>query len=445
MRINQDVADHIIDCLEDDLQTLSACALVCKHWRRRARRHLFAEVTLAFPSESRRKLFDDLIGHDPDICRHVKALCLSAKRWQAIPWPGDGLLQKYANMSMLRYFTISGFSCTSLAQVAKTAICSFPVLEILIFDQVTARGDTSGAPQTGWQPTEYPIDIHRTAARARPLKVLVLNDLSGRRDVREHQSFALAQVLEEMGELSTLTKLSLLGDSASTHVWIPFLPAIGPTLEHCAVTVNDVVVSGDDVNIGFSKQQLRDRITNLYNALLGCPSLRSLRIKYDGFPTFIREVVHNRVSPSPIIAPFFLDALASLLSSSRTAGLAAAGTTLPDSPAASPSQTVGESPFPHLETLRLDLVCNVESLSQCGGAWAGLLRALTSTVAGQSRYPRFARLSVALEEMTTYAGTRLMVQYDASVRLAKAREMFSRFEEHGIEVDVSVRKVDAKM
>lgn len=161
---------------------------------------------------------------------------------------------------------------------------------------------------------------------------------------------------------------------------------------------------------------LGKKVTDTYRALLACSALRSLRIKYDGYPTFAEEVINNRLSPNPLISPFFLEALSSVLSQ-------------PD------------PPFPHLESLAFDLSCNIESLALCGPAWMTLLRALTN----KGCYPKFSTLSVDMEEFTTYSGTLLRFKYDPDVRAAKVREMFQKFEDAGIKVEISVRKSSASI
>jgi len=46
MRLPQELVEHIIDCLSDDLRTLETCTLVTTTWLARSRRHLFNSISL---------------------------------------------------------------------------------------------------------------------------------------------------------------------------------------------------------------------------------------------------------------------------------------------------------------------------------------------------------------------------------------------------------------
>ncbi|KAI0737155.1 hypothetical protein C8Q80DRAFT_1276628 [Daedaleopsis nitida] len=124
-------------------------------------------------------------------------------------------------------------------------------------------------------------------------------------------------------------------------------------------------------------------VVELYTALLSCPLLCSLRIKYDGQPTYKRARRDNYDDPHPLISPFFLEELSAILYHGR--------------------DTSTPPPFPRLETLSFDLVTTVESLALCEGAWSSLLFAIIGTSAStgggtptsvpgsrsQCRYPNF--------------------------------------------------------
>ena len=142
-----------------------------------------------------------------------------------------------------------------------------------------------------------------------------------------------------------------------------------------------------------------------YQALLPCARLRELTIQYTSL-----------AAPAGLpgaAPPFFLEALASLLSAPAT-------------------------PFPLLQTLVLMLECTIESLADCTPA----LGELAHVLASKARYPRFARLAVEFKERTSFVPTDDGVQgdeYDAGARARAARPLFRAFVDAGVAVDVVVR------
>ena len=150
-----------------------------------------------------------------------------------------------------------------------------------------------------------------------------------------------------------------------------------------------------------------------YEALLPCALLHELTIQYTGVSAFCRAATAGLPGAAPRISPFFLEALASLLSTPAT-------------------------PFPLLETLGLMLTCTIESLADCTPA----LGELAHVLACKDRYPRFARLAVEFKERTSFVPTDDDAQgdeYDVRARAGAARPLFRAFVDAGVAVDVVVR------
>lgn len=153
-------------------------------------------------------------------------------------------------------------------------------------------------------------------------------------------------------------------------------------------------------------------MSEAYGVLLHCPNLRTLRVKCEGLSTLRHALDENYTDPNPLISPFFLEALCSILSRSTPA-------------------------LPHLETLAFHFFsAPIESLALCSGAWAALARTLGST----DRYPHFRCLAIEFEEMMVYGGKQDCGEYNPDERTTFAKGMFYCFEEAGVRVDVSTRQ-----
>ncbi|PCH41713.1 hypothetical protein WOLCODRAFT_119492 [Wolfiporia cocos MD-104 SS10] len=72
--VPQELCDHIIDYLYDDIQALAACSLCCRAWLRRTRRHMFESVTLSNRNVERATQFKSMLEASPVIGRCVRSL-----------------------------------------------------------------------------------------------------------------------------------------------------------------------------------------------------------------------------------------------------------------------------------------------------------------------------------------------------------------------------------
>lgn len=250
-RVNQDIVDSVIDLLQEEPSTLACCALVCRDWRRKVRKVLFAHITLPYVQPflsiaagiQRRLLFDELVNGDPDIALLVKSLTLSPTvpriSGHGCTWARGYAYNNLCHLSNLRSLTISLLHSESLAEIAEEAVSVFPSLESLSFDQITLplppRVERRDILSFDW--------INRSYRRLRLRRLALCNPLASRAAMR-HESTALVARLHELGEISALTSLELLAAPELTQDWIPHFPLIGRTLRHCAIAVNDVVTSG---------------------------------------------------------------------------------------------------------------------------------------------------------------------------------------------------------
>ncbi|KAI0741869.1 hypothetical protein C8Q80DRAFT_1196754 [Daedaleopsis nitida] len=435
-RVNEDIVDHIIDSLQDDPQGLSRFSLVCRYWWTRARRNLFGTIILPYSLDvgdyairntatERRQLFHAILRKYPDIAPLVKNLCLTA-----VEEPGwdrwlDQHLTPLTYLKHVRCLAISRFWANSLLGIARAAVNTFPALEVLIIEEANLCTWRNGDDEPVSDPSPFLQPLYRT----KTLTVLVLSEVISRTDDADIQVeiSKLAKGLQAMGELSTLVRLELLGDPETSEAWIPFFPTVKATLQHLAVVINDVVAIEHMPRV-LTEQQLQNKIATLYDAISVCSALRSLRIRFDAYPTFVREIMdHQRnrdpqTSPNPLISPYFLTALTAMLSREVE----------------HPSPTSPGSPFPDLEGLEFHLVGSVECLGRCGRAWSALCQVLTA----EGRFPRFRRLDIVLEEITSYcAETGVSMAYEAEGRAAEVKTILRAFEEAGVQVVVSVRKM----
>ncbi|KAI0694099.1 hypothetical protein C8T65DRAFT_744515 [Cerioporus squamosus] len=259
-----------------------------------------------------------------------------------------------------------------------TIIAAIPAVTALSFVDFYVHLTSNSEPT--WLPPQNPVILTaKDPVQGRPfsLRRLVIRNLRARHGVAQCESFALAQNLARTGDLSSLVFLELLSGPGVTQTWLPFFPSIGQHLQHCALAVNDVVSGGAGFYRGLTESQLREKLTNFYDALLACPNLRSLGIKYDGEPTYGKALLDVYGDPTlmPRISPFFLEALSTIL-------------------------LRADVPFPKLESLSFDIFSTVEGLALCEAAWTKLRDALCA----RGRYPRFGHLQVELEEMGTGYG-----------------------------------------
>ena len=82
-RFPQEIYDMIIDHLHDDKRALSTCSMVCRAWTSPSRYHLFQSLVLE-DSHLRGPAMEDfhnLLDMRPEACEYVRALKITAGRW----------------------------------------------------------------------------------------------------------------------------------------------------------------------------------------------------------------------------------------------------------------------------------------------------------------------------------------------------------------------------
>ncbi|TFK84759.1 hypothetical protein K466DRAFT_567034 [Polyporus arcularius HHB13444] len=431
IRLAQEVIDSIIDYLHGDVKSLSNCALVSRSWTPRAQHNIFAEVTLPFRSDgiptARFTRIQGIVQQHPEIALMPRRVCIVASEEAADrviigldsfapQWDASYASSAVRLFPNIRQVAVMDLACQSLPDLAESIVAAIPAVVALSFDSVHF---SDAHPEPVWTPPQNPVTLTvNEAVEHRPasLRKLTIRNLQARHGVAQCESFALAESLARRGELSSLVSLELLSGPGVTQTWLPFLPSIGRQLQHCAIAINDVVRD----NVGFYRnltiEHLREKIIEFYNALLACPNLRSLGIKYDGVPSYAEGLADAYEDPAitPQISPFFLQALSTLLSRA-------------------------EVPFPELETLAFDIFSTVEGLALCGDAWT----ALRDILCARERYPRFRHLRVELEEMGSGYGPwrelKAVRSRNADARAGLLRAQLRMFEESGITVSVATR------
>ncbi|RDX42419.1 hypothetical protein OH76DRAFT_1488701 [Lentinus brumalis] len=429
----QEVVDYIIDCLHGDVKSLRNCALVSTSWTPRAQRNIFAEVTLPFRHDGvptgRFTQLQDIVQQSPKIALMPRRVCLLGDELAAFPpspegSPAAAAVQLFPN---IREVAVVKFTCQSLPEIAESILAAVPAVAALSIEDVCILE----IPLPGgrvWLPPQSPVVVQIAPSgpvhhRPPTLRKLSIRNLQALQGVAQCESFALAENLAQRGQLSSLVSLELLSRPGVTQTWLPFLPSIGRNLQRCAVTINDVVPHRSvSFYRALTEEQLHESITRFYNALLACPHLHSLGIKYDGLPTYAKALEEAYEDPTliPRTSPYFLQELTALLSRA-------------------------DVPFPKLEALIFDVLSTVEGLSLFEDAWTALRDALCTP----GRYPCFWYLHVELEEMGTGFGPWSHLEHvqcrNADVRAALLRAQLGMFQGSGITISVATRDSKAVM
>ena len=241
----QELVEHVIDFLGDDRRALSACALVSRDWLPRAHYHRFAAVSLPIPYHgvyTRCAKFDEILDRNPELSAYIQSLTLDGIGFlgHAVRWTDKEAI-KCVRLQHIRALTLSRFEFRSLADLVPT-LCAFPRLEELTLNSVLVRQQLALRP---FSPTPPPLMNQPRASR--PLKAVRFTGEPIGELVPEHDSAAFALALMDAGALSpnALTSLALLSSAGACAGWIPFFPSIATSLQDCAVSLHELVFSGE--------------------------------------------------------------------------------------------------------------------------------------------------------------------------------------------------------
>ncbi|KAI0694082.1 hypothetical protein C8T65DRAFT_58281 [Cerioporus squamosus] len=404
--------ERIIDNLCGDARSLSSCALVCRDWLPRSHFHRFASISLpiSYPLlSSRRTKLRALIEENPNIVLYVRSLSLNGMSilGSSMSWStAQALPPMCPRLVTLRSLSLSRFEFCSLTELLPT-ICALPALEELSLDRVRVHARTS-APHADC------TDAVRKARAHRPLKALRFTGETIGESILEAEASEFASALADAGVLSpgSLNNLALLSGARGCAGWVPFLPSLAPSLQHCALSLHELIVHGELAEIA------REHIVHVYDALRPCPALRSSCVQYNSTSTLMQRVFEGATHTIPGAAPFFLDALCDVLS------------------------RPGEPAFPILEELSLIYVGSRHGLASCASALDRLARALLD----RERYPCVRKLSVRVDEPRYVTGL-FRVERGTVDSMGDEQErcildLLGGFDQGRIEVEVKIRLVE---
>ena len=324
--LNQDVYDLVIDCLRHDPPSLSACALVCHDWTRRAQRHLFHTIALQYThvqmwkdKNSMPSRFVSFLKSRPDIARLVRSLIIRGERSLFVNDHRKSIC--LSQFSELRSLTISRvLLSTSLVNIASMISC-IPRLQELVLKRVLF---VNFADSNTWSRPSAPVPLSPLDSKrrrgSRTLRRLTFSCLETSHSSSQNATYQFLLSLARSGELNSLSSLKLFSGPEITDIWLPLFPAVGPTLEHCAISINDALKMDRAPRRWFyqnrSEEELSESrrvprsapsradgysggyILDFYNALLPCSRLRKLTILYDGFQTLQHLVLPPPHTPN---------------------------------------------------------------------------------------------------------------------------------------------------
>ncbi|RDX50036.1 hypothetical protein OH76DRAFT_477854 [Lentinus brumalis] len=104
----QEILEHILDFLHDDVQTLRACALAARVFLQTSRYHRFNGLALAYPRTSR---LSNLLSVSPDLAWSIKSLRLTSATHLAL----DSDLRLLQHLPALTDLSVIGPVLTSIA------------------------------------------------------------------------------------------------------------------------------------------------------------------------------------------------------------------------------------------------------------------------------------------------------------------------------------------
>ena len=241
-----ELVEKIIDNLRNDLPALSNCALVCHAWLPRARFHRFSDIILTIsplvPAGSRRDKLHELVGHNAALLLHIHSLRLNGLNilGSSVPWHTVRKTPSLCpGLVTLRSFSLSQFDVCSLTELLPT-ICALPVLEDLVLDRIRVH------------PCRSPSHLeHAGPARQvrayRSLKALRFTGEAIGESILEAESSRFASNLMETGALrpESIESLALLSGARACAGWVPLLPSMTTSLQHCAVSLHELSVHGE--------------------------------------------------------------------------------------------------------------------------------------------------------------------------------------------------------
>ena len=241
-----ELVEEIIDNLRNDLPALSNCALVCRAWLPRAHFHRFADISLSISSlvrgGSRRDKLHEIVGHNASLLLHIHSLHLHAVNilGSSVSWHRVRKTPPLCpGLVTLRSLSLSQFEVCTLTELLPT-ICALPVLEDLVLDRIRVH------------PCRSPSHIEhvgpaRQVRACRSLKALRFIGEAIGESILEAESSRFASNLMETGALrpESIESLALLSGARACAGWVPLLPSMATSLQHCAVSLHELCVHGE--------------------------------------------------------------------------------------------------------------------------------------------------------------------------------------------------------
>ncbi|KAI0704803.1 hypothetical protein C8Q76DRAFT_183609 [Earliella scabrosa] len=318
-------------------------------------------------------------------------------------------------------------------------IASIPLLEEFTLDQFCYAMNIVGIPPLPEPPlVDLPVPALGYPAPVRSLKKFsfTMGDDSIHRSRNAEVVFALGNRLHGAGYLQGLVSLEIYA-AMKPRLWLPMLSTISRTLVHLGVSLSEDYERDAVANVQAAREyrlnvQLNEdadvypgeHIRAIYDILREFPNLRSLTIELRAYETSSAVARHilapgnygsaTPLAGAPCISPYFLSELSETLAAPVV-------------------------PLPVLEHLTLRLCSIVCSLRQCAEPATRLADALLA----RTRYPRFERMSVDVEEAKL-----MMFNFghlgggDPTVEDKEdtVRSVFRGFADGSVQVDVRVWK-----
>ncbi|KAI0737171.1 hypothetical protein C8Q80DRAFT_436724 [Daedaleopsis nitida] len=401
-RLPLDVYRCLIDTFREDQALLCCCALVCRSWAPWCQYHLFSHVYLSSDSQGnsgRRDQLAEILHTSPHIIEYIQSVTFMINTYYGVTtvWTdisrGAFDCARFPNLQSLTLRSFR-FSCnTEIVDIIR----ELPLLKRLSIDNVHVRDGDSNTPPTPVPPCHS-------------LEVIRFTGITSFQALGNGQTAPLATRLMECGALASLTSLDISTGMPICRGWISLLPDIGARLSHCGLNVFDPTEVSNTQSVG---EAFREHHAVVCDALRFCPSLHSLRIKYDGLYTFIHALYRDRADPAPRLSPFFFETLADTLSRPEPRLLQ------------------------HLKRLSFSFLCSVESLS---AACLPACERLGHVLVADRRYPSFQHLDIDFEEpMYHVKPPRGTLQE----REAEASRLFAVVQDAGVRVDTTVKESSA--
>ncbi|KAL1942939.1 hypothetical protein VTO73DRAFT_4610 [Trametes versicolor] len=391
-----EVLEKIIWWLGEDKTALANCSLVCHGLLSLCRVYIWNFVYISYEFKNvpppRLKALLTIIDNNPTIGLHIRSMLVDGAIHHGL---GDDNMaesqhlyetiagQLFSRLPMLEVLKLRHLVALDICDVAAVA-GAIPTLKTLILEDVKVKQKGSG--QTTQRLPEDLCAATGTETSVleshHPWKLENLSIVNGG-GIPDSEYTALATFLERFTSIISLksfeirdTLVSRWAKASGRGLVVP--EAFGSSLHHFGFPIADMDRDGSVHPEG------RRHLERLYAALPRCPALRSLSIQYDALG------VQGAPTPTgwgpPPVFPFFLDALADILS-------------MPSSSIDS-TDTV---PLPHLERLSISLFARVDRVLNCADAFAHLASALVGPDGSRSaarstrasrRYPAFSEITV---------------------------------------------------